>query len=395
MSFFLMLFFVAFLIYVSYIKVVGLLFRGDQYNKYFATFVSTVIPVIGSAPAIIMASKYERRVNGFSTRFNEYILRIVTIALQLVSVVLLFAPFFKSESISAAGIKLIFGLTVSDITVFAPAYFLAFILALPVASAFLSCVYFKNNIHNVVSYIVSLLCALTIFIIAIFTDTGAQLEVAPSLWIYCIINVVIMLLSIFSIIKIRNEFLLSVENEEAHESDEKETPITVHKPAAETETVIPEGTYKCAKCGNFVPKGTICECRRDRLNTLDRLMTEQNKKESSDFCVYCKKALKPGEECSCVGDGFGITVKTEQFEGRKCKFCGEILVGDSICVCEKIMKNSKPASPQTEVAEPKKFFEAETAAAVSHISDEMAELEKKIEERLSKVKDSLSSNDDN
>ncbi len=392
MSFFLMMLFAAFLIYVSYFKVVGLLFRGNQYNKYFATFLSTVVPVLGSAPAIVMASKYERRVGGFADRLNESKLRLCTIAVQLVTVILLFTPFFKSQGVYASGINLIFGLSEGDITVFTPSYFLVFLLVLPIASSVVSFLYYDNNIHNVASYIISLFCALAVSVIALFSDSGAQLTATPVLWLYCILNVAIMLLSVFSIIKVRNRFLLDIESEESQIAEPEDIPLPQEQP--QSEPVIPEGTYKCSKCGEFVPKGTICPCRSNNMNSLDKLMTEQNKKESSDVCVYCRRALKPGEKCNCEGDGFGITVKPEQFEGRKCKYCGEILIGDSVCVCEKIMKNSKPASPQIEPIPVKKYFEAETESATSHISDEMAELEKKIEERLSQVKISLSSNDE-
>ena len=370
-----------------------MLFRGNQYNKYFAAFINTIVPVIGSAPAIIIASSYERKIEGRFIKIDEYILRVATIALQLITVFLLFGSFFESQSIYATGINLIFGLDVADITVFSPSYFLVFLLALPFVSAVLSCLYFKNNIHNVVSYIVSLICAITVFVIAVFSDNSAGLRDTPLLWIYCILNVLIMLLSVFSIIKVRNRFLLSLDAEKKESAEVEEINMIQPQNDSQPTLNIPVGTYKCAKCGKYIPKGTICECRCNNMNTLDRLMTEQNKKETSDFCVYCRKALKPGETCNCIGDGFGITVKPEQFDGRKCKYCGEILVGDSICVCEKIMKNSKPASPQCETTEPKKYFEAETFAASSRISDEMAELEKKIEEKFSKVKSSLSSND--
>ncbi len=388
MSFFLMLFFLAFLIYVSYFKIVFMLFKGDQYNKIFATFISTAIPVIGSAPAIIMASQYERKIGGYVLKINDYILRMSIIAIELVSVFLLFLPFFQSDSIYATGINLIFGLNLADVTVFKPAYLLVFLLVSPFISAIINCIYFKNNIHNVISYIFSLISALTVFVIALFADTSGEMKTTFALWLYCILNVAVMLLSIFSIIKIRNEFLSSLEKEEEQKSEE--TIPTVEDGA---EKLPPIGTYKCAKCGKYVPKGTICECRKDKLKPLDIIMSEQSKKETTDFCVYCKKPLSAGEKCSCVGEGFGITIKPEKTEGRKCKYCGETLVGDSICVCEKIIKNSKPCDDTPDTKEPKTFFESDTESAISHVSDEMADLEKLIEERFSKVKSSFHSED--
>ncbi len=389
MSFFLMLFFIAFLIYVSYFRVVYLLFRGNQYNKIFATFVSTVVPVAGSVFSIIMASKYERIVGGFATKINSYILRISIIALQMISAFLIFLPFFKSDSIYATGISLIFGLNLADVTIFKPAYFLIFLLVTPFVSALINCIWHKDNVHNVVSYISSLVCALTVFVIAFFTDTTGDLKITMTLWIYCILNVAIMFLSIFSIIKIRNKFLLNLEKDDEQSPDAKAAPLTVK----EEDDISPISTYRCAKCGKNVPKGTICKCRKDNIKPLDFIMSNQNKKEASEYCVYCKKPLAFGEECKCLGDGFGITVKPEQINGRKCKYCGEVLVGDSICVCEKIIKNSKPADEEPDIAQAKTFFEADTASAISHVSDEMADLEKLIEERFTKVKNSFLSED--
>ena len=95
-----------------------------------------------------------------------------------------------------------------------------------------------------------------------------------------------------------------------------------------------------------------------------------------------------------MGEGFGITVKPEQFEGRKCRYCGQILVGDSTCVCEKIMKNSKPADEHAGSAEPRAYFEQSVHLETTHISDEMAELEKKIEAKFSEVKSSLAHYDE-
>lgn len=388
MSVFLMVIFIAFLIYVSYFKIVGLLFRGRQHNRFFAALLSTALPVIGSVPAFIMASKYERRVGGLAPRMNDYILRCIIIALQLISVFLMFCPFFKSDGIYATGINLIFGLNVTDITIFNSAYFLMYLIIAPFVAAVVGAVDVKFNIRNVFSYICALVCCLTVSALAVFADVDGGFIPTPILWIYCIVQVGIMLMCIFSLIKVRNSFLLNLESIEAGEKaaaspNVSKTPVSP----------VAAGTYKCAKCGRFVVKGTICSCREENRVTLDKLMAEQNEKETSDFCVYCKHPLKPGEACTCVGEGFGITVKPEQFEGRKCKYCGQILVGDSTCVCEKIMKNSKPASDKAGSAEPRAYFEQSVHLETTHVSDEMAELEKKIEQKFSQVKSSLSHSD--
>jgi len=389
MSLFFTIIFLAFLLYVAYFKIVGLLFRGNQYNRFFATLISTVLPIIGSVPAFIMASQYERRVGGIANRMNDYVLRYSIIALELASVFLMFSPFFVSDSMSASGINMIFGLNMGDITIFKSAYFLLYTVIAPFIAAVVNAVDFKSNIRNVVSYVVALICCLTVFAIAVFADTDGEFEATFSLWLYCMAQVTIMLLSVFSLIKVRNRFLLALEKEETQDD------ATVAQAPAEQEVMTPPpGTYKCAKCGQFVPKGTICPCREESKVTLDKLMAQQNEKETSDFCVYCKRALAPGEVCNCVGEGFGITVKPEQFEGRKCTYCGQILVGDSTCVCEKIMKNSKPADEHAGSAEPRAYFEQSVHLETTHISDEMAELEKKIEAKFSEVKSSLSHYDE-
>ncbi len=389
MSLFFTIIFLAFLIYVSYFKIVGLLFRGRQYNRFFATLISTVLPVIGSVPAFIMASKYERRVGGIATRMNDYVLRCSIIALQLISVFLLFCPLFESDSMTASLINMIFGLNMGDITIFKSAYFLLYIVIAPFVAAVINALDVKFNIRNVLSYVVALISCLTVFAIAVFADTDGEFEATFVLWLYCLAQVTIMLLSVFSLIKVRNRFLLCLEKEESQEE------VVSSEAPAEPKNVTPaSGTYKCAKCGSFVPKGTICPCREETKVTLDKLMAQQNEKETSDFCVYCKRALAPGEACNCVGEGFGITVKPEQFEGRKCRYCGQILVGDSTCVCEKIMKNSKPADEHAGSAEPRAYFEQSVHLETTHISDEMAELEKKIEAKFSEVKSSLAHYDE-
>ncbi len=379
-----MLIFIAYLIYVSYCKIVCLCFRGKQSNRFFATFLSTVFPIVGSMPAVIIASKYERRVGGVAPKMNDDVLRYAMVALQMLSLFLLFVPFFSSGSTGVNGINMILGLSINGDVFFSKALFLSYIAVLPVISAIVTSIFTDNNIRNIFAYITSLVSALTVFAIAIFADSDGELSVNIFLWIYCIVHVTVMLLSIFSMIKVRNKFLKDLELKEYAEE------VRVHKAKAQKSETEPEplaeGMYRCAKCGQPVKKGEICACRKENATTLNKLMVEQNRKETSDFCVYCRRPLEEGEKCSCVGEGFGITVKPEQFNGRKCQYCGQLLVGDSVCVCEKIMTKSVPASEEAK-PEPHYYFEQNIDS--THVSDELAELEKKIESRFSEVKESI------
>lgn len=379
----LMLVFLSFLIYVSYCKIVCLCFRGKQRNRFFATFLSTVFPVVGSMPAVIISSRYERQVGGIAPKMNDDILRYCMIGLQMLSVFILFLPFFSSDGVFVKGINIIFGLSVNGDVYFAKALFLSYIAVLPVISAIITAVFTGNNIRNIFTYLTSIVSALTVFAISIFADSEGELSSGIFLWLYCIVHVTIMLLSIFSIVKVRNNFLENLERKEFEDA------IMVQKSKArKTEPVaVQEGMYRCAKCGELVKKGEICSCRKEGVTTLNQLMVEQNRKETSDFCVYCRRSLAPGERCNCAGEGFGITVKPEQYEGRKCSYCGRVLVGDSTCVCEKIMTNSAPASEKAGIAEPRAYFDQNITS--THVSDEMDDLEKKIESRLSAVKDSI------
>lgn len=376
--------FVAYLIYVSYAKIVFLLFRGKQYNRIFATIMSSCIPVVASFPALVMASKYEKKVGGIAPKMNDYILRYSIIFLQMVSVFLLFAPFFRIGDTYATGINLIYGLTVNGTVYFKPATFMVYLIVFPFVSSVVCVLDTKYNIRNIVSYTQALLCALTLFAIALFSDSYEGFSVCITLWVYCFLNVTIMLLSIFSLIKVRNCFLSKLETDEETtdtHATENDTPIVIDDKLTSKVGIL-GNTYICSKCGQEVQKGTLCSCRN--IKTLDKVMVEKNSKSTSDFCVYCRRPLSDGEKCNCIGDGFGISVKPEQFNGRKCKYCGQILVGDSVCVCEKIMSKS---SPDTNVIVDKTDEYLKQAVEVSndHISDELKNLEKKINEKFSSI----------
>lgn len=384
--------FLAYLIYVSYAKIVFLLFRGKQYNRIFATVMSTCMPVIGSFPALIMASKYEKRVGGIAPKMNDYILRYTIIFLQMLSVFLLFAPFFKIGNTYATGINLIYGLTVNGTVYFKPATFMVYLIAFPFVSALVCALDTKYNVRNIISYTVALLCSLTLFAIALFSDSYEGFSICITLWIYCFLNVTIMLLSIFSLIKVRNNVLEKMDDElpdtETSDNVKNDEPIIIDDKLTSKVGIL-GNTYICSKCGLEVQKGTLCSCRN--VKTLNNVMVEQNRKSTSDFCVYCRRPLKDGESCNCIGDGFGISVKPQQFEGRKCKYCGQILVGDSTCVCEKIMSKSSP-DKSIIVDKTDQYLKQAVEVSNDHISDELKNLEKKINEKFSSI--SLTSKND-
>lgn len=384
-----MLIFLVLLLYVSYCKLVCLVFRGRQHNRFFAAFFSTALPVVGSIPTYIMAAKYERRVGGVAPKMNDDVLRYVIIALQLVSVFMLFCPFYKLEDVGIKGINLIYGSGASGSEVINPTIFFSYFVIAPFVSAVVNSVDRKYNIRNVLTYATSLIICLSITLYSLFLSTG-DIVVNQIVWIFCIVHVIIMLLSVFSLIKVRNDFLAKLELREKEEYIAEQKKRNRRKEPAKPA----ENMYKCAKCGEFVEKGKLCECRANKLDSLDKVIAAQNEKETSDFCVYCRRALKPGETCKCVGDGFGITVKPEQFEGRKCKYCGQVLVGDSVCVCEKIMRNSAPAAP-VEESENKPVNKSSAEAVGFKIADELESLEQKIDQKFTEVKSTLDNSEPN
>ncbi|MBQ4630378.1 MAG: hypothetical protein IJB70_05290 [Clostridia bacterium] len=376
----------AYLLYVSYCKIVCLCFRGKLHNRFFATFINTVIPVFGSIPAFIMVSKYEKRVGCLAPKMNGEFLRGTIIALQMASVFVLFLPFLKKDGIYADGINFIYGLNFAGEELIPDFRFLSYLVIAPFVCAVINSIDIKYNIRNILTYIISLLCMFTVFVFSLFFNLSEDYTMEYGLWVYCAIQITTMLFTVFSLIKVRNGFLLNleqIEREEMLESQKKKAK------KHEEEEVIPDDSYRCAKCGSAVLKGTICSCRQQNASTLNSVMVEQNKKETSDFCVYCRKALKPGETCDCMGDGFGITVKPEQYNGRKCSYCGKILVGDTLCVCEKIMNNSAPASSDNPDEKPKSYFEMPDNLNEISIADEMAQLEDKISLKFSNIKNSL------
>jgi len=67
-----------------------------------------------------------------------------------------------------------------------------------------------------------------------------------------------------------------------------------------------------------------------------------------------------------------------------------VLVGESTCVCEKIMKNSVPASSEDDQdTMSKAYFKSHVEKGSTKVNDELNELEKKINQRFEKVKESM------
>ena len=370
------------LVLVSYVSLIFILFKGRQYNRFFATFISTIVPIIGSVPTFIIACKYERRIGGRINKISETKLKYTLIGLELLSVILMLLPVFSVSSGSINGINLIFGKAV-DGEVLRPTMILSYMLVLPVLSAVLNYFYDENNISNFITYSVSLVNILSLQLLNfVIASNGAK----PTLffWIYSLLGIAIMFVSIVRMIILRDKFLRKLE---AKENDEE---LTGQK--KKNEDILnmqnQSRTYKCAKCGNQVAKGTICSCIERRMHTSPLNASDADTLDTApdSYCVYCKKPLGEGESCNCHGEGFGITIKNEVSKERKCIYCGQPLVGESTCVCEKIMKNSTPIETENGAKEePKRYFESQVEKSNNIVADELAELQKKINSRFEQV----------
>ena len=369
------------LIYVTYIQLIYILFKGKQYNRVFATFINTIVPIAGSVPTFIIACNYDKRIDGITNKINKKILAYIQICLQFASVLVLFLPFFSNESVSSSGINMIFGKG-SDETVVTSTIILIYLLLLPVVSAFINFFYKKHNISNFITYSVSLLNILSMILLNFVVSSG-DVSAKIWLWIYCYINIACMFTSTLLMIIHRNNYLDALENKDNAEFYEQEHKIE--------ETQLKNNTYICSKCGKEVVKGTICECIERRLTaSREKIDEADNASRPDGYCIYCKRPLSEGEKCNCLGDGFGITIKNEAPKNRKCMYCGQILVGESTCVCEKIMKNSSPVQNlEGETKEPKRFFEEQVEKSSNMVADEISELEKKINMRFEHVKESM------
>lgn len=370
------------LIFVSYALLIYILFKGKQYNRFFAAFINTIVPVIGSVPTFIIACKYEKRLGINSEKINETKMKYISIALQLLSVFLLFLPIFSVASGSISGINMIFGKAVEG-EVIRPTLILSYMAVLPVLSAVLNYFYSHNNINNFITYSAALVNVLSVQVLNfVISSNGAKTTLF--FWLYSILGVAVMFISIIRMILCRDKFLATLEHKEKSEYIKSQQDKDEKISAAKTE----QRTYKCAKCGKSVPKGTICSCIELRSHSLnpDPLNNEDASPAPDSYCVYCKKPLSEGESCNCQGEGFGITIKNEASKERKCMYCGQLLVGESTCVCEKIMKNSSPVQNNGGAAEePKRYFKSQVEKSNSIVADELAELEKKINSRFEKV----------
>ena len=369
------------LIYVVYVQLTFILFKGKQYNRFFATFINLIVPIVGSVPTFIIACNYEEKISGLPDKISEKTLRNVQLGLQALSVVLLFLPFFSDASASSSGINMIFGKAVEG-SVVRPTILLIYLIVFPVASSIINLVYNKNNINNFIAYSVSLLNVLSIILLN-FVLTSGDANSVLWVWLYCYVNVAVMFISTLLLIKHRNNVLVCMDNEEKKESETKSENENEIKPK--------KNTYICSKCGKDVIKGTICSCIERRLSALkENSLNTDSENQPQGFCIYCKRALSEGEKCNCLGDGFGITIKNELPKSRKCMYCGQELVGESTCVCEKIMKNSvavQNIDGQNE--EPKHMFKEDVEKSNNKVADEISELEKMINLRIAQVKENM------
>ena len=369
------------LIYVAYVQLIYILFKGKQYNRLFASFINTIVPIVGSVPAFIIASKFEKRIGGITTKVNENLLRRIQIGLQILSVIVLFLPFFSNGSASISGMNLIFG-KASEENVVRPTLILIYLVVFPLVCAAINYFYNKNNINTFISYSCSLLNVISLILLKFVVASGGT-NAKIWLWLYCLINVGTMFISTVLMVVCRNKFLYKLENQE-------KSQYIKEQQTGEEQKVV-NNTYKCAKCGNDVLKGTICSCIERRLSvSKEASFLDENSTPPDSYCIYCKKPLAEGEGCNCLGDGFGITIKNESPKSRKCLYCGQLLIGESTCVCEKIMKNSEPAQNQDgKKEEPKHFFEAQVEKSSNIVADELSELQKKINSRFEQVKETM------
>ncbi len=364
---------------ICYVATEFVLFSGKQHNRYFATFINTVVPIIGSVPAYVMACKYEKRISDRTRQIKNVIIKYIIIGMQIASVLLLFLPFYKAQSGYVSGMTLIFG-SARDGAVIRPIIFLAYIIVFPLISAAVNFFAGKTNVSNFITYCVSLLNAFSI-IMYDFIIASDELAATACIWIYAIFNTLIMLASFVSMVVTRDLFLFRLEYTEKIEYI-KEQKLKAER---KLENKPDDTKYKCAKCGNLVEKGTICTCitgtKKDDKTAGDLADTSE---EPSLFCIYCKRPLEDGESCNCQGEGFGITIKNEPSQNRKCMYCGQVLVGESTCVCEKIMRKSSPVPNES-----KKFFESQVEMGNNFVAGELADLEKKINSKFEHVMESI------
>lgn len=372
-----------FLIYVTYFQLIYILFKGKQYNRFFATFINTVIPIIGSVPTYIMACKYEKRIGGVIEKIDAKVLKYVLIGVQLSTVLAMFLPIFSSDGTGISVINLIFGKSMADMEV-KSIIFLIYMPLLPIIASVNNYYFSKNNVCNFLSYSFALINVLSMQFINVIMSEN-EVSATAFFWLCSILGTAVMLISIFLMIKYRDKALFKIEY------GEKIEYIKQQKQKADKEELNTPGNamYKCSRCGKIIPKGTICSCIEkktlagaDAKNAIDA-----QKKEATSYCVYCKKPLNEGESCNCQGEGFGIVAHVTDSKTRKCVYCGQVLVGESTCVCEKIMKNSEPAPDveSKESAQPKMYFKSQVEKGNQYVADELAELERKINSQFEQV----------
>lgn len=381
---------------VSYFGIVFILIKGKQHNRFFGTFLSTIFPVVGSVPAYVMACKYEKRISNKTKKINNNIIKYIIAGMQALSIIMMFAPFYKVGSQSVNLINLLFGSTTYG-GVIKPVIFLSYIAILPVISILLNLCFKKSNVSNFVTYFTSFINIFSVLIYGFIITTFENISSTPFIWVFAIFNVFIMALSFVSLISNRDDFLFKLEYSEKIEyvKEQKKKAAQEKKTnSADEKKPVKKSTYKCAKCGKQVEKGQRCTCSLTKKEA-DKSPEKTDKPKTDAFssasvCRYCKKPLKIGEECQCQNKKSDETVTPEPKESRKCKYCGQVLVGDSTCVCEKIMKNSDPGQDKNES---KKYFDSKVEKGDMSVAAELAELEKSINSKFEHVKDNIDSSD--
>ncbi len=365
-----------FLIYVTYFQLIYILFKGKQYNRFFATFINTIIPIVGSVPTYIMACKYEKRIGGITEQIDAKVLKFVLIGVQLLTLPAMLLPIFSADGSGISVVNLIFGKSMSEIEV-QSIIFLIYMPLLPLIASVLNYFFDKNNICNFLSYFFSLINVISMQFINIIMSEN-EVSATVFFWICNILAVLVMLISILLMIKYRDKALFKLEYREKIEY------IKMQKQKAEKkeQSTPAANTYKCSRCGSIIPKGTICQCIEKKKSSIAEpaLSADNEKTEHARYCIYCKKQLSENETCDCQGDGFAITTRATASKTRKCIYCGQVLIGESTCVCEKIMKNSEPAPDNSENSgsDPKMYFESQVEKGNQYVADELAELERKI-----------------
>jgi len=382
--------FLVMLFVVYYIALEIILFKGKQHNRFFATLLNTFVPVFGSVPVYIMACKYERRMFREKCELNNMAIRLIMSFFQILSILALYLPLFQVDNELMSGISFIFGKSSGGQSADS-VMFLVYLAALPALSVLLNLIFRKSNVSNFFAYFVSLINSFSVVFLNAVLSVDI-LECSVYVWLYCILNVIIMGISMLSLVSVRDAFLYKLEYAEKVEYIKEQQK----KKEQQEESEPANDSYKCARCGNFVKKGTICSCieRKSEENATKDESAKTEEEKIDKYCADCGKPLTPGEKCTCKNMTINIESDDVSKPKRKCIYCGQTLVGESTCVCEKIMKNSAPVADKTNVAAASEPDDSKAESSI-FVSDELAELDKLIDSRFEKLKEKIGVTDGN